>query len=70
MIRFFRIERIMTETDAPYVSPEPFRGKRNEPLYVAHVVRKIASIKGIEEAVVKKQVLLNAERLFQIPTRG
>jgi len=41
------MERIVIETDCPYLTPEPYRGKRNEPIYVEHVARKIAEIKGI-----------------------
>ena len=47
------MEKIIIETDCPYLTPEPYRGKRNEPVYVEYVARKIAEIKGIsyEEVV-------------------
>jgi len=47
VIRQAPIEHMMTETDCPYVSPAPYRGKRNEPSYVIEVVKKIAEIKGM-----------------------
>ncbi len=60
------LEMIMTETDSPYVSPAPFRGKRNEPIHVREVVKKIAEIKGLPEDEVAKQIMQNAKRVFGI----
>ncbi len=60
------MERILTETDAPYVAPVPHRGKRNEPQYVAEVVRAVARIKGISQEEVAAQVLKNVHRLFRL----
>jgi TatD DNase family protein len=60
------LEMIMTETDSPYVSPVPYRGKRNEPVYVREVVKRIAQIKGLSEEEVAKAVLANARRVFAI----
>lgn len=60
------IDMIMTETDAPYVSPVPYRGKRNEPIYVSEVVKKIALIKGLPEDEVAEIVMNNAKRVFGI----
>lgn len=57
-------ERILVETDAPYLTPEPWRGKRNEPLYVKSVLHKIAEIKGMELAVLAEQVYTNTVKLF------
>ena len=56
----------MSETDSPYVSPVPYRGKRNEPVYVVEVVKKIAEIKGISEKEVAKAIMANAKRVFKI----
>lgn len=66
VIKTAPLEKIMVETDAPYVAPVPYRGKRNEPLYVEEVAKKIAELKGIsfEEAAV--QTTLNARALFGI----
>lgn len=58
------LDRIMTETDAPYVAPVPYRGKRNEPLYVEEVARRIAAIKGISLEEVARATSENALRLF------
>ncbi|MES2214128.1 MAG: TatD family hydrolase [Patescibacteria group bacterium] len=60
------LEFIMSETDAPFVSPAPYRGKRNEPSYVIEVVKKIAEIRGEDFDTVQKTLLSNAERVFGI----
>ena len=67
IIEFLPLDRIMSETDCPYVSPTPHRGTRNEPLYVQEVVRKIAEIKkrGLDE--VQNQILKTAAGFFKIP---
>lgn len=60
------LERIMVETDAPYVSPVPYRGKRNEPLYVEYTARKIAEIKKLPEDQVFRQLTENARTCFKL----
>ena len=59
-------EAIMIETDAPYVAPAPYRGKRNEPLYVVEVARKIAELRGIPLEEVAETTAANAKRVFSI----
>jgi TatD DNase family protein len=58
------LDMIMTETDSPYVTPAPYRGKRNEPSYVREVVKRIAEIKNIPEEEAAKAILQNAKRVF------
>lgn len=58
------LDMLLSETDAPYVTPVPYRGKRNEPLYVQEVVRAIASIRGEDLETVSNQILANARRVF------
>jgi TatD DNase family protein len=58
------LDRILVETDAPYLTPQPFRGKRNEPGYVRFVAEKIAEVRGMETAVFAAHSTANAERLF------
>jgi TatD DNase family protein len=60
------LDMIMSETDSPYVTPVPFRGKRNEPSYVKEVVKKIAKIKNMPEEEVAQVVISNARRVFGI----
>ncbi len=57
---------ILVETDSPYLSPIPYRGKRNEPAHTKEVVKKIAEIKGISVEDVARQTTENAYRLFQL----
>ncbi len=58
------LDMIMSETDCPYVTPVPHRGKRNEPMYVEEVVKKIADIRGEDQEKVRLQILANAKRVF------
>ncbi|MEK7155293.1 MAG: TatD family hydrolase [Patescibacteria group bacterium] len=60
------LDSILCETDAPYVAPVPYRGKRNEPAYVIEVVKKIAEIRREDVEKVREQLLINAVRLFGI----
>ncbi|MFZ2303708.1 MAG: TatD family hydrolase [Minisyncoccia bacterium] len=60
------LDKIMSETDCPYVSPVPYRGKRNEPIYVEEVVKKIAEIRGEDFETVRVALVQNALRTFNI----
>ena len=60
------LDMLHGETDAPYVAPVPYRGKRNEPLYVKEVYKRIAEIRGEEEENIREALLKNAMRLFGI----
>lgn len=66
IIRYLPLERILSETDAPYVAPAPFRGKRNEPFYVIEVVKKIAEIRGEDVEKVREQLVRNAVSFFRL----
>jgi TatD DNase family protein len=64
---------LLLETDAPYLSPEPVRGKRNEPSYIMHTVKRVAELRGVSTDDIKRITTLNARRLFsigEIPPRG
>lgn len=60
------LDMIMSETDSPYVTPVPYRGKRNEPIYVREVAKKIAEIKGFPESEVAEAIIQNAKRVFSL----
>lgn len=60
------LEQIMIETDAPYLTPAPYRGKRNEPRYVEYVAQKIAELKGVSIDEVARVTTDNAKKLFQL----
>ena len=60
------IEKILLETDCPYLSPEPFRGKRNSSLNLPYVIEAIATIKGISKEEVIKCTSENAKRMYGI----
>lgn len=61
------LERIMIETDAPYMTPEPFRGRRNDSNYVYRVAETIAQIKGLSTGEVAEATFQNAEKFFGLP---
>lgn len=58
------VERILVETDAPYLAPPPFRGRRNEPAYTAHTARAAAAIWGLSFEDFARQTSANFDRLF------
>ena len=58
------LERIVLETDAPYMAPVPMRGQRNEPAFVAHVMRKLAEVYGVSEETVDSVTTANVQRIF------
>jgi TatD DNase family protein len=58
------IDRLLVETDSPYLAPVPFRGKRNEPAWVAHTARVLAQVKGITPEALAGQTTENFRRLF------
>ena len=60
------LERILVETDCPYMAPDPHRGERNASYYLPYVVEKIASIKGISPKEVETQTELNAKRMYRL----
>lgn len=60
------LENLLLETDAPYLTPEPYRGKRNEPAYVKFVAEKIAQIRGISIEEVAEITTQNARKVFRI----
>lgn len=58
-------ESLLLETDAPYLTPEPLRGRRNEPAFVLHTARFVANLRGISEDDLKRITTVNAKRLFK-----
>lgn len=66
VVEFLPIEKIMLETDCPYMSPEPFRGKRNEPKNIVYIADKIARIKNLSIEKVAIETSKNVKRVFSI----
>jgi TatD DNase family protein len=65
-VKFVPIDKIMSETDAPFAAPKPYRGSRNEPAYVIEVVKEIAEIRELPLEEVKRQLIKNAEIFWNI----
>lgn len=59
------LERLLVETDAPYLAPTPYRGKRNEPSYVVHTARILGETLGVSEAEIRDQTTANALAVFK-----
>lgn len=66
IIKKMPLDRLMSETDAPFVAPVPHRGKRNEPAFVSYVAYHLASLRGEEEGVVLASLVSNAKRFFNL----
>ncbi|HEV2495203.1 MAG TPA: TatD family hydrolase [Terriglobia bacterium] len=60
------LDRLLTETDSPYLAPVPYRGKRNEPAYVREVTRQLAALHGLDEAAMGEQAVRNFARFFRL----
>lgn len=64
-IKYIPLDRILLETDAPYVSPVPYRGKRNEPAYIVEIAKKLAELKGVTFNEVAEKTTENAFKIFK-----
>lgn len=59
------LDRLLVETDCPYLAPQPVRGNRNEPAFVAHTAQILAAVKGVPVAVIEESTTKNARKLFK-----
>ena len=66
VIRRIPIERIMLDSDAPFLAPQEMRGKRNEPIFVKYIAKKIAEIKNIKSEEAEEQTDGNAINFFSL----
>lgn len=66
VVRNTPMDMLLSETDAPYITPVPYRGQRNEPIHVREVVKQLATIKGVSEETMRAQIILNSQRVFAI----
>lgn len=57
-------DRLLTETDCPFLAPVPHRGKRNEPAFVAEVLKQLAALRGVTEETLAEQIEVNFKRMF------
>ena len=66
VVREIPLEKIVIETDCPYMAPTPYRGKRNEPIYTVEVAKKIAEIKGISYEEVVRVTNENTRKAYKM----
>ena len=66
VVKMVPMDKILTETDSPYLSPEPVRGTRNDSRNIQYIAQKIAQIKNMSIEEVTKQILKNAKTIFKI----
>lgn len=66
VVKEIPLERLLIETDCPYLTPHPFRGKRNEPGYVKFIAEQIAELKGVSYAEIAEITTKNAKKVFSI----
>ncbi|MBN2470256.1 MAG: TatD family hydrolase [Anaerolineae bacterium] len=67
VVRTVPADRLLIETDGPFLTPHPYRGKRNEPAYVQYVADRVASVRVSEVEAIARQTTANAIRLFALP---
>ena len=65
-VEYIPLDRIVVETDCPYLAPEPNRGKRNSSLNLPYVITKLAELKGLEEEEIREAVWRNAHALYRL----
>ncbi len=66
VLKYTPLDRILIETDSPYLAPVPFRGKRNNSMYLEYVINKISEIKGLSPEEIANSTMNNAKTLFKI----
>lgn len=67
VVRALPLDRMVLETDGPFLAPVPRRGKRNEPALLPHIARAVAEVRGVAPADIARHTTANARRLFQLP---
>lgn len=66
LVKYIPLDRMLVETDAPYVAPASYRGKRNEPLYVTEIAKRIAELKDVEVEIIGEATVRNTRGLLKI----
>lgn len=66
LVQMIPQDKLLVETDAPYLPPEPYRGKRNEPAWIVETVKKIAEVRNVDFKHISEETTANGKRLFQI----
>ena len=67
LLRLVPHDRLLVESDSPYLAPVPYRGKRNEPAWVSFTVARVAQARGVDAAILGAQTSNNAALFFELP---
>jgi TatD DNase family protein len=67
VVKAIPLEKLIVETDSPFLTPKPYRGKRNESAYVKFVAEKLAEVKQTDLASIATQTSQNARKMFNLP---
>lgn len=65
VVKEISIDYLLTETDGPYLTPSPFRGKLNRPEYISYIINEISNIKNLDKDVIEEKIFNNYKRLFK-----
>ena len=65
-VNIIPVDRLLVETDSPYLAPVPFRGKSNEPSYITHVVNKLSELKKISKETIMEKTSNNFFKIFNL----
>ena len=68
MYRTVPLDRVVLETDSPYLAPVPYRGKTNQPKYIRQIAERLAEVQGVPLAQLVEVVASNVERIFHLST--
>ena len=70
VVKMVPLDKILVETDCPFLAPQKYRGGRNEPAYVVETARKVAEIKGVGDEELNRRIMENAGRVFGRGTKN
>jgi len=65
-VKICPLDRLLSETDSPYLSPVPFRGQTNEPSHIVEIVKEMAELRGEDQNMLEKAILSNFDKLFHV----
>ena len=65
-VSFIPLNKLLVETDSPYLAPTPLRGKPNEPSFIVHTIEKLSQIKNVSRNIIEEKTTTNFKKLFSL----